>query len=151
MKVTYRAVTDADYEFLYQLHVAAMRALVEDAYGLWDEAWQQAYFRKYYDPEHMQIIQNDGVDVGVLYLQERTEELFIANIEILPVYQRQGIGAQVIREVQSQAEHQGKPVALQVLKRNLPARHLYQRLGFGITGENETHYIMAYQPKMGAG
>ena len=33
------------------------------------------------------------------------------------------------------------PVELQVLKVN-PARRLYGRLGFQVTGETETHYLM---------
>jgi ribosomal protein S18 acetylase RimI-like enzyme len=43
--------------------------------------------------------------------------------------------------VLDEARRSGKPVALQVLKVN-PARRLYERLGFSVTGENETLYFM---------
>jgi len=36
------------------------------------------------------------------------------------------------------------PAGLRVLKVNVGARRLYQRLGFVIVGETETHYDMRY-------
>jgi ribosomal protein S18 acetylase RimI-like enzyme len=146
MDINYRPANERDFDFLYRLHALTMREYVEDTFGPWDEAFQQAYFRKKFDPAAHTVIQWGGEDVGVLYVQNRTEELFIASLEILPAYQRRGIGTAVIRMVQESASRQGKPVALQVLKANIAARGLYQRLGFGVTGENDTHYIMAFTP-----
>jgi ribosomal protein S18 acetylase RimI-like enzyme len=143
MEITYRLASPEDFDFLYQLHRAAMLEQVEDSYGPWDEQWQLVYFRKHFEPHLLQIIQADGIDAGVLYVQDRAEERFIVRIEILPAYQRRGIGAAVIRAQVDLARSRGKPVALQVLKTNIAARSLYQRLGFGVTGENDTHYIMA--------
>jgi ribosomal protein S18 acetylase RimI-like enzyme len=121
-----------------------MQMYVEDTFGPWDEVWQENYFRDRFDPAVLQVIQLDEQDVGVLFIQERVEELFVVNLEILPEYQRKGIGTTVIRQLLAAAQRQSKPVALQVLKSNIPARNLYQRLGFGVTGENATHYIMAW-------
>jgi len=145
LNLTYRAALPEDYSFLFGLHKAAMRVYVEDTFGPWDEDWQETYFRSRFDPALLQIIQLNGEDAGVLFIQERHEELFIANLEILPKFQRRGIGTAVIHDVITAAKRRGKPVALQVLKSNIPARNLYQRLGFGVTGENETHYIMALE------
>lgn len=143
MLITSRPAAPEDFDFLFALHEAAMRPAVEDAYGPWDAEWQRAYFRKYFYPERLRILEWEGQDVGMLQVEERAEELFIASIEILPAFQRRGIGSAVIRDLLAQARRQGKLVALQVLKRNVRARSLYQRLGFGVTGENATHYIMA--------
>jgi ribosomal protein S18 acetylase RimI-like enzyme len=145
LNLTYRAALPEDYSFLFGLHKAAMKAHVEDAFGPWDEDWQEEYFRDRFDPALLQVIQLDGVDVGMLFIQERAEEIFIANLEILPQFQRQGIGTSVLRDLLAAAGRKGKLVALQVLKSNIPARNLYQRQGFGVTGENETHYIMAWK------
>ncbi len=144
MNLSYRAASQDDFAFLFNLHRAAMRDPVEETFGPWDDAWQVDYFQKHFDPAVLKIIQYRGDDVGVLYVQGRVEELFLASLEILPAYQRRGIGTAVIRELIAEAKRQGKPVALQVLKANRAARSLYQRLGFGVTGENDTHYIMAY-------
>ena len=62
-------------------------------------------------------------------------------IEILPEYQNRGVGSAVIRDVLAQAQAEGLPVGLQVLKVN-PARRLYERLGFNVVGETATHYLM---------
>ncbi len=145
MNLSFRAASPDDLPFLFALHKAAMRGPVEETFGPWDEAWQAAYFQKHFDPAVLKIIQYRGEDVGVLYVQERAEELFLVSLEILPAYQRRGIGTAVIRELIAEGKRQGKPVALQVLKANRSARSLYQRLGFGVTGENENHYIMAYE------
>ncbi len=149
MNLSYRAASPDDFPFLFTLHKAAMRDPVEETFGPWDEAWQAAYFLKRFDPAVLKIIQYREEDVGVLYVQERAEELFLVSLEILPAYQRQGIGTVVIRGVIAEARRLRKPVALQVLKANRAARSLYQRLGFGVTGENDTHYIMAYELRRG--
>jgi ribosomal protein S18 acetylase RimI-like enzyme len=108
----------------------------------WDEAWQADYFHVHFDPVHCQIIQAEGVDVGMLSVETRPDSVFIASIAILPAYQRAGIGTVIIRQVLGQAACLGLPVMLQVLKVN-PARHLYERLGFVITGETGTRYLMS--------
>ncbi len=147
MNLTYRPALPEDFDFLFRLHEHTMREYVEDTFGPWDETWQVAYFRRHFDPSALQIIQLDGLDVGMLHVQERVEEIFIAGLEVLPEYQRKGIGTAVIRRLTAAARRQAKPVALQVLKTNISARSLYQRLGFGVTGENETHYIMAWEKR----
>ena len=145
MSLSYRPATPADFEFFFRLHEAAMRAYVEEAYGPWDADWQRTYFRETFDPALLRVIQWNGQDAGMLHVQERSEELFLVDIEILPAFQRRGIGTQVLRSLIAEAERQGKPVALQVLRVNHEARKLYERLGFRVTGEKEKHYLMAYE------
>jgi ribosomal protein S18 acetylase RimI-like enzyme len=146
MNVTCRPAETRDFDFLYGLHKAAMRAHVEDAYGPWDEGFQREHFRQRFIPSEVRVIQLDGTDVGMLRIQQRAEELFLAAVEVLPAFQRRGIGSLVIRALVEEAAALGKPVALQVLKANILARALYQRLGFGVTGETEKHYILATRP-----
>jgi ribosomal protein S18 acetylase RimI-like enzyme len=72
----------------------------------------------------------------------RADDVFLAAIEIDPAYQRQGIGAALIRDIIANAGALRLPVRLQVLKVNERARALYQRLGFVETGETKTHFLM---------
>lgn len=146
MKLAYRPAVPEDFDFLFMLHEAAMRPYVEDAFGPWQAEWQRAYFRARFNPAEVRLIQLEGQDVGVLHVQERTEEIFLVSLEILPEYQGRGIGTTVMQELIESARQQGRPLALRVLKGNLRARYLYQRLGFGVTGENDSHYIMALYP-----
>jgi len=63
------------------------------------------------------------------------------NIQIMPAYQRQGVGTTVIRDILAKASRKGLPTTLWVMKVN-PARELYERLGFEVAEETPTHYRM---------
>ncbi len=140
MKITTRQVTEADYDFLLVLRNEAMKGYVEEVYG-WDEAFQEEYFRKSFKPQHKKIIQYAGIDVGMYYVVEEDDCYIIKRIEVLCEYQNRGIGTKILRELLKRAEQQNKAVRLRVFKIN-PARRLYERLGFLIMGETETHYQM---------
>jgi GNAT superfamily N-acetyltransferase len=136
-----RQATQADYNFLYNLFRATMKDYVAQTWG-WDEAIQPGMFKDRFDPEHSQIVVVDGRDVGVLSMERRDDVLFIGNIQIMPEQQGHGLGTAIIKTILTQASREGIPVNLQVLKVN-PARHLYERLGFVVTGETTTHYLMS--------
>ena len=138
-----RPATPDDCAFAYRVHCAAMRPSVEETYG-WDESWQAQTFQQRFDPAKRQIIRYDGADVGVLSVEERDDSLFVALIAILPAYQRRGIGTSLIRRLQEEASERGLAVTLRVLKVNR-ARELYERLGFSLVGETDTHYQMRWQ------
>ncbi len=141
---TLRSATQDDYDFLYRLHVAAMKYLVAQVWG-WEDAWQEHFFADHFDPAPARIVVMDGKNVGVIAVEWREIDAFIANIEILPEYQGRGLGAAVIAHVIEEANARDFPVRLQALKIN-PARRLYERLGFVVTGETETHMLMRRSP-----
>jgi ribosomal protein S18 acetylase RimI-like enzyme len=140
MRYTLRPAAQADYDFLYALHEATMRPTVTQIWG-WDDARQSAIFRERFDPAARRIIVIDGRDAGVLEVEERPDEVFLANIEIAPEQQGRGLGAAIITDILFDAHARGLPVTLQVNRVN-PARRLYGRLGFVETGQTETHYLM---------
>ena len=143
MSITYRPAVQEDLNFLYRLHRATMKVYVEDTWGRWDEDWQRERFTCRFQPDLLQVIRYKDEDAGVLQVQERSEENFVALLEISPAFQKRGIGTRIMRNILSEAGLKGKLVALQVLKVTFLARSFYQRMGFGVTGENDTHYIMA--------
>jgi ribosomal protein S18 acetylase RimI-like enzyme len=79
--------------------------------------------------------------VGVLQVKRTEAEVVLQNIRIAPAWQRRGLGTAIIQDILGEARYDGLPVALRVLKVN-PARRLYERLGFAVTGETPTHYKM---------
>jgi ribosomal protein S18 acetylase RimI-like enzyme len=137
-----RPATADDYPFLYDLHVAAMKDYVARTWG-WDDAFQRKMFADKFRPEGSQVVVAGGRDVGVV--ERRPDAWFIANIEIAPAAQGRGLGAAIVLDLLATAARDGLPVRLQVLKVN-PARRLYERLGFAITGETPTHYLMGTAP-----
>jgi ribosomal protein S18 acetylase RimI-like enzyme len=140
--VSLRPATADDFDFLYALHRATMQPYVAQVWG-WDEAWQAQSFRERFTPAANQIIQHHGQDVGVLRVEDGPAGVVIANLQVAPAHQRRGIGGHLVREVVRRAHERQRAVALQVLKVNAEARALYERLGFTITGETATHYLMA--------
>jgi ribosomal protein S18 acetylase RimI-like enzyme len=108
---------------------------------------QAERFRQRFDPTHQRIVVAEGQAIGVLEVKERPSELFLANLRILPAFQRQGWGTRILRDLLRQANDAGVLVTLQVLQVNLAARRFYERLGFIVTGETPTHYQMRTQSR----
>lgn len=138
--LTLRPATTADYDFLYHLHQVTLQEYIAQIWG-WDERWERTYFKRKFDPTHRQIVLLGATAVGTITATRTSTEIFLANIGILPAYQRQGIGTRLIQALLTEAAGSGLHLTLQVLKVN-PARRLYERLGFEVIAETETHYLM---------
>jgi ribosomal protein S18 acetylase RimI-like enzyme len=132
-----RPAAEADREFLFRLHCAAMRESVEALWG-WDEELQRRIFDERFAGQRFQVILVDDEDAGVLDVQERGDEVFLKLIELLPANQGQGIGTSIIRSLQAR----GKPVALRVLTTNPRAAALYRRLGFRVVKRTPERLFM---------
>lgn len=136
-----RPATQADYDFLYNLHRDTIRPSVAATWG-WDEAWQKAYFAQKFDPSQRHIIVVEGDDVGVVAIEERESEIYIALIEVTTTLQGHGIGTAVIQDILQYARQKELPATLHVLKTNEGAKRLYERLGFVVTAEEALKYKM---------
>jgi ribosomal protein S18 acetylase RimI-like enzyme len=135
--ITLRPATRADNEFCYQLHKAAMGDYVAAIWG-WDEQVQRRFHSQAFKPLRWQIITANGADIGMLSVEYRPDEVYLARIEILPVRQGQGIGTRIIRSLLTDARRRGQDLVLDVLVVNERARALYQRLGLTeVTGDGE--------------
>ena len=137
MEVHFRAVKEADFEFLWRLHNAALKEYVRETW-CWDEDWQRKNFLENFNTAYGEIIVFEGQDIGFCWVIEKEDEALLASIRLLPEFQNKGIGTVIIRNL---LDKTNKPVRLQVLKVN-PARNLYERLGFKIVSETETHFWM---------
>ena len=138
-----RPATESDLELLYAIHREAMKGYIEQTWGAWDESWQARRFREQFDTTVRRVIRWGDHDVGFIDVEPRHDGLWLASIEIAPAYQRRGIGTFLLRGLIGESARCGGAVGLQVLKVN-PARVLYERLGFRLTGETETHYLMKH-------
>jgi GNAT superfamily N-acetyltransferase len=130
-----RPATPGDSEFCYQLHKAAMGEYVTAIWG-WDEQIQRGFHARVFDAGHWQIVTADGADVGLLVVEHRPGEIYLARIEIDPRCQCRGIGTRLISALIAEAAHKGQDLALDVLAVNHRAQALYQRLGLAEAGRH---------------
>jgi ribosomal protein S18 acetylase RimI-like enzyme len=140
-QLSFRPAAADDFDFLWQLHREALREAVAKVYG-WDDEWQLKFFQERFNRQARQIILFNGQAAGSLGLEWQEEALYIAYIALNSAYQGQGIGTVIIEDVIRQGREAGLPVTLGVLKGN-PAKRLYDRLGFVVTKEEKTRYLMA--------
>ncbi len=141
MEIRLRPVTTADLEFRWELQNAALKKYISETWG-WDEEWQRNHFEERFDANDGQIIVVDGTDAGFWWVNEHPDHIFLVSIHLLPEFQRRGIGTRLIRSL---TDNSYKPVRLKVLKVN-PARRLYERLGFSISDDVDTHFMMTKLP-----
>ncbi len=141
VKYSLRNVSEADFEFIYDVKKEAYRKYVEMHFGGWDEEQQRGFFKAFIDRyiSGAAIIVVKGVDVGFFNGEMTDDGYEIGNICIVPEYQCRGIGSAVLKDI-IEANH-GRRICLRFFKSN-PAGRLYERLGFRITGETAVHFLM---------
>ncbi len=140
---TLRPAHPSDRDFLYALNESTMREYVEAVWG-WDDRVQTSYFDARFRPEAWQVVQVGGRDVGVLVVEEHDREIYVARIAIVPECQGRGFGSAVIRSLMDEAVTSGRELTLDVLHVNERARSLYERLGFVVHAESDTHASMRW-------
>ena len=138
--ISTRNATDADFDFLFELHRQTMGPYVEQTWG-WDETWQRNYFKQHFMSRPCEVIEVRGKEIGCLRIEDREEFVLLDYIAIMPDHQRTGLGTRLLRTVLKRAVHRGVPVRLNVLRVN-PAKALYERLGFEVIGADEYRFYM---------
>ena len=124
MNISQRAATFDDLEWLEPFYESIMRPYVELTHQ-----WDSTKFREHFDPKIIEVIQADGIDIGMLKVEAREDYIYLGDIQIDRAYQNQGIGTKLIATVIRSASIANKPIRLRVLKGN-PAKNLYLRFGF---------------------
>ena len=144
--VELRQAIQKDRNFLYKLKKKTLKEYILKTWG-WDEEWQKDYHIQNFKPELLKIIIKSGKKIGCFSIIEEEDRFFLSVIEILPKYQKQGIGTGLITELLSKARKRNKSVYLQVLRHNERAQKLYKNLGFSRVSDTDTHYKMVYKKR----
>lgn len=89
----------------------------------------------------------DGKEkVGFLKYVYEEKNIYLVQIQVEPKYQGQGYGNQFLQYLVEKSNELKCGIYLEVLKKN-PARKLYEKFGFKITGEDEFSYEMNREAK----
>ena len=92
-----------------------------------------------------QVVEVGRVPVGVLEIEQRPEELYLAVIELVAGWLGRGLGAEIVRSLITHAQISGRPLGLHVLRVNSRAITFYERQGLAIV-EVEAHKLRLQTP-----
>ncbi len=108
---------------------------------------QSAYYAANYPGASFQVIEQDGVPVGRLYVARWEKEIRIVDITLLPEFRGSGIGTQLVLDLQKEARAADKSLTIHVERFNR-ALELYQRLGFRQIEDKGVYLLMECRPKL---
>lgn len=150
-EVRLRPVVPDDERFVYQVY-EGVRGAELAAMG-WGETQRELFLKMqlkardqsypmYYAELSDSIILFGNQRAGRLIVSRSEEAIRLIDISLLPEYRGRGIGTALIKALFAEADETKRAVRLQVEKTNPQAQRLYERLGFRVVGENQTHVQM---------
>ncbi len=74
-------------------------------------------------------------------------KIYLVQVQVEPTYQGKGFGNEILQFLVDKSDKLKFGMHLEVLKKN-PARKLYEKFGFKITGEDESSYEMNREVKI---
>ena len=140
---TFRNCTLNDFDFLFNLKKQHFKWYVDKIWG-WNDTDQKEKLKhdltEHLEHKHIIICNNEPIGIYAFHITENGD-CFIDEISLIKEYQHNGIGTSILKN-QIKENHKNKVrTILQVFKDN-PAKKLYEKLGFKVYGETETHYQM---------
>jgi GNAT superfamily N-acetyltransferase len=141
MELKLRTASVDDKVFLFDLASTVYKKLVIDQFGKWDENSQRNYFEKKWEKANYKIIEKDDQRIGTIWVTTEKNHIQLNEIQLLPKFQRQGIGSALVRKELKKAQDQNKPMRLRLLKKN-KAINFYERLGFVVYDQTDAHFLM---------
>ena len=150
-----RPVGEDDAEFLYSLYASTRTE--ELAVTGWSDEQKESFLRNqflaqtthyqtYFADGTFDVILLQGNPIGRLYVHSTERKSHIVDIALLPEFRGQGIGSNLIRELQESCATSGRALSIHVEKFN-PALNLYNRLGFTTEGDEGVYWYMEWKPQ----
>jgi RimJ/RimL family protein N-acetyltransferase len=154
MHITLRPLTEADMDFLLRLYATTRQdelnqvpwtdeqkaAFVSQQFHAQHQYWQENYTNTSWD-----VVLDDGVPIGRLYVARWPEDIRIVDIALMPERRGGGVGTGLLRGILTEGDATGRKVSIHVEIYN-PARRLYERLGFVHAGDRGVYLLMERHP-----
>lgn len=150
-----RPVTPEDEQFLANLYASTREQ--ELAQTNWSDEQkamfcrmqfnaQTAHYRENYPGASFEIIEQNGVPVGRLYVARWEHEIRIIDIALMPAHRGAGLATKLLKELQEEVRAVGKKLSIHVEQFN-PARRLYERVGFQQVEEKGVYLLLHWSSK----
>jgi len=149
-----RPSTSSDQIFLQQLHrscrndllqIDADQEFIESIIALQFEAQGQGYGDQFPNALYF-IVEKLNEPIGRVTLNFGETEVHLVDMAFIPAARGRGYGVEVIRALQQAATQSRAPLTLTVLSHNMPAKRLYQKLGFVVESVRLPHERMIWYP-----
>ncbi len=134
-----------DYDFLLNLKKAAEYEPIKAIFG-WDESVQREIHHCEWEESKPTVIEINGFRVGSYLVQLKSDHLYFGRFSLLPEYQANGIGSQVLKSVIELSEQKSLPIKLCYLQGNRVGQ-LYKRLGFEVI-EQDKQFVHMLKPRL---
>jgi GNAT superfamily N-acetyltransferase len=128
-------VSEADFEPLLALRIEVMREHLERVFRYKPERARRI-FREHFDEPGLRLILVDGERAGCVGFRISEGEIKIDSFYLDRRHQNRGLGATILKVLLAEADAQGLPVRLEVL-RGSPADRFYERHGFAKLDEDD--------------
>ena len=147
-----RPETEDDTVFLIQLYATTRMAELEQTPWTADQKWafvaqqfelQRLHYRTHYADTAFDVIEQNGIPAGRLYLQEVAGQFRIIDIVLMPEWRGKGVGTAILEALMDRARAVGKDIDIFVEKFN-PALDWYRRLGFKEFEDMEVYLEMRW-------
>ncbi|MEO8512998.1 MAG: GNAT family N-acetyltransferase [Ignavibacteria bacterium] len=131
-----------DSELIYSIKKNALGEYIKLTWG-WDEEVQRKMHEKEMLAENISIIIFDNKEIGTIGKILNENEIIICRLYIIDEYQSYGIGSDIVNSII--VDNPVKEIRLGVLKVNMRARKLFEKLGFVVYEEENEHFRMIYE------
>lgn len=136
---------ESDRAFFIRAHHESFRFAIEKTFGEWNEAAQDQFASQHFNIEGNHVLWRGQERVGVVGWEDRENCLWLKNFYILPEFQGQGIGGQILKDCIKRAQSLRKEMELRTLKSNFKGKNFYEHHGFQIVEETDVYWKLAYK------
>ncbi|MHC8366708.1 GNAT family N-acetyltransferase [Pseudomonas sp. ZT5P21] len=102
-----------------------------------DLLWQDEAFDVAWASRENWLIVRDDVRLGYVSLSRDARALYIRELQVIEVFQGQGVGSWVIDQVLAMTRKERRPALRLTVFENNPAKVLYERKGLEVVGADE--------------
>jgi ribosomal protein S18 acetylase RimI-like enzyme len=131
-KFTLRQANIDDAPLFYSVIDRTMREFIIVTWGAWNESRVQSESRDRSTSPNARVIQVGDLAAGVFVVERYLTYIQLAQIYLLPEYQRLGIGSALIDSLIIEGSQSNIPIRLHVMAVN-PAKKFYEQFGFVVT------------------
>jgi ribosomal protein S18 acetylase RimI-like enzyme len=144
-KFTLRQANIDDAPLFYSVIDITMREFIIETWGAWNESRVQSESREHSISPNARVIQVGDLAAGVFLVERYPTHIQLAQIYLLPEYQRLGIGSVLIDGLIIEGSQSKLPIRLHVMAVN-PAQKFYERFGFVVIKTSPDLIFMEKSP-----